>query len=169
MAYVDTPAKIDPWSDHYGEVEHVPPIFIIYYSLNYDLYHCFERKNYCENKVDPLHDILDLLWFIVPADSHKYGVEDDGHGYSVLKYWADGDIVHVVFQVAALWDVFCTSLGFVAFGHRVAILYLQRRQQMIAVQLLLLDVEVIDDHTDKQIQQEKSTNNHAQYKEQRVI
>ena len=72
----------------------------------------------------------------------------------MLEDRVDGDVVHLIFQVASLAHILRLRLHFVTFCHRVAVLHLQRRQQIVAEQLLLLDIEVVDDDTDKQVQEE---------------
>ena len=72
----------------------------------------------------------------------------------MLEDRVDGDVVHLIFQVASLAYILRLRLHFVTFGHRIAVLHLQRRQQIVAEQLLLLDIEVVDDDTDKQVQEE---------------
>ena len=101
MAHALAPPKVYPRRYHDQEVEHAPSILKVCFLLHCDLYHCFDRENHRECKVDFFNFVSYFLGFIVPAHSHTDSVQYDRDGDCMLKCRINSHIVQEVFDVIA--------------------------------------------------------------------
>ena len=124
-----------------------------------------QSKHNCEEVVGPLHGSGQSGRLIVPGYSHGYCVSD----YAKVDCFIEGGVAnHLLKKVND--SISGRDTGFprnrlVAVAHYIAVLDLERSERVLSIQFLLFQVEVVDYHTNKQIQQENTAQNHNTDKE----
>ena len=151
-----------PGGEHNREVEDAPAVFEVCLPEPDHLHKHLNRVDHCEDVVQDLEDVDDLLLHSVPGHGKYYSVEADADKDEHLEDSVLGDARHLITELVACFDHGFHRSEPVALDQNFTVFVLQVSHEVITREFLLLNIESVDDDTDEEVEDKEAADYHEE-------
>ena len=154
-----------PGRHHNQEIKDTPAVLKVTFSEAYHLDYHLKSVDHSENVVQYLKYINNVLIHTIPRKGQHDSVHTNAAKDEYLKGTMTCNVGKSVSHLIACLNDILDSFMLIALNEHLHPLVLEISHQSIVREFLFFDVEGIDDHTDEQVEHEKTAHNHKEGEE----